>query len=93
MKVIVDWKKIKTEDDFYDGFLPQVEALDWHGRNLDALNDSLVTGSVNGLEPLFRIVNINSCCASETIAGFQLKVIGIFSEAAIENKGLEVLIK
>ena len=34
----------KTADDFYIAFLAAVEAPAWHGHNLDALWDSIVTG-------------------------------------------------
>ena len=85
MEIIIDWKKIKTEDDFYNCFLPPVKAQSWHGRNLDALNDSLVTGDINEIEPPYFIKNINSNSSNESILEFQSKVFLIFSDAAIVN--------
>ncbi|MBD5779657.1 barstar family protein [Pelagicoccus sp. NFK12] len=43
----IDWNQISTVDEFYDTVLPQSEAPSWHGRNLNALNDSWVTGGIN----------------------------------------------
>ncbi len=59
MEIIIDWAKVKSEDDFYNIFLPQVKAPEWHGRNLDALTDSVVTGDVNSIEPSYTIHNVN----------------------------------
>ena len=47
----IDWKNIANEEDFYNSILPQLDAPEWHGRNLDALSDSLVGGGINGIEP------------------------------------------
>ncbi len=40
----------KNAEDFYDAFFKAVGAPKWHGRNLDALRDSIGTGSINELE-------------------------------------------
>jgi len=40
----------KTTDDFYDAFFKAVGAPDWHGRNFNALRDSIVTGRINQVE-------------------------------------------
>ena len=93
MEIIIDWEKIKSKDDFYNCFLPQVKAPSWHGRNLDALNDSLVTGGINEIEPPYCIKNINSSSSNEAIIDFQRKVFSIFTDAAIEARGIDVIIK
>lgn len=41
--------------DFYDAVLTALEAPAWHGRNVNALIDSVIYGGVNGAEPPFRI--------------------------------------
>lgn len=45
----------KSKDDFYDAVLSALGAPDWHGRNFDALRDSIVTGDINEVEPPFAI--------------------------------------
>jgi RNAse (barnase) inhibitor barstar len=45
----------KTAEDFYAAFLAGVGAPEWHGHNLDALWDSIVTGSINRIEPPYRV--------------------------------------
>lgn len=93
MEIIVDWKQIETEGDFYDIFLPQVKAPEWHGRNLDALTDSLVTGAINSIEPPYTIHSINTGFAPKKISGFQLKVLTTFNEGVAENRGIKVVVE
>ena len=40
----------------YDSFFRAVGAPDWHGRTLDALNDSIAHGSINQVEVPYRLV-------------------------------------
>lgn len=88
MEILVDWKKIEKEEDFYSMFLPQVKAPEWHGRNLDALADSVVTGAINSIEPPYTIHSINTGSAPDHLADFQLKVLAIFNEGVAENRGI-----
>ena len=91
MEIVIDWKEIQSEDQFYDYFLPKVSAPSWHGRNLNALGDSIVTGDVNGIEPPYKIVIKNKECVSVNLQEFQDKVIAIFSEAIEDNREIELL--
>lgn len=45
----------KNDGDFYDAFFEAVGAPKWHGRNLDALRDSIGTGSINRLDAPYII--------------------------------------
>jgi len=47
LEIIVNWVFIKSEKSFYEAFLSQVKAPDWHGHNLDALADSIISGGIN----------------------------------------------
>ena len=40
-QIILDALGWKEKDDFYGDLLPSLGAPNWHGRNLDALNDSI----------------------------------------------------
>lgn len=90
MNIIIDWKDVDSKGAFYEMFLPQVNAPEWHGRNLNALNDSLVTGDINGIEPPYCIVCKNTSELAEELVEFQRKVLAIFSDAVIEHEGVEV---
>lgn len=90
MKIFIDWKEVTTEGDFYNSMLSQLEAPDWHGRNLDALADSLINGDINGIEPPFCIINLNVSAISEQMQGFSDKVAKIYVEANEQGRKIRV---
>ena len=45
-----------TNDDVYSAFFLAVGAPEWHGRNFNALNDSIANGSINKVEVPYRLV-------------------------------------
>ena len=51
----LDGSNWKTTDDFYKAFFRVVGAPDWHGRNFNALRDSIITGQINKIELPFTI--------------------------------------
>jgi len=58
-ELILDASEWRTKDDVYDAFFAAVGAPKWHGRNLDALNDSIGTGQINDIEVPYRVVITN----------------------------------
>ena len=93
MEIIVNWEEINTEEMFYNKFLPQVNAPEWHGRNLDALADSVITGDINGIEPPYIIKNIKTDSAPNNIKEFQIKVLTVFVEATIVPRKIKMVIE
>ena len=55
-ELILDGAAWKCPDDVYDSFFRAVGAPSWHGRNFDALIDSIATGSINEVEVPYRLV-------------------------------------
>jgi len=55
-ELTLDGARWTTKDDVYDAFFRAVGAPDWHGRNFDALNDSIANGSINEVEIPYRLV-------------------------------------
>jgi hypothetical protein len=49
----VTWK---TQDDFYDALFAVLGAPSWHGRNFNALCDSIGAGGINTVEPPYCFV-------------------------------------
>lgn len=43
----ISWR---TRDDFYNSLFEAVGAPAWHGRNFNALRDSIINGQVNQIE-------------------------------------------
>src|SRR6202035_3521458 len=54
--LVLDGASWKTRDDVYDAFFKAVGAPSWHGRNFNALNDSIATGRINEIEVPYRLV-------------------------------------
>lgn len=52
--VIIDWSTIADEENFYSSVLPQTDAPTWHGHNLNAIQDSWVTGDICSGGPPFN---------------------------------------
>ncbi|HEY0600185.1 barstar family protein [Brevundimonas sp.] len=50
MEIVLDGREWQTEAEFIEAVLAGVDAPPWHGRNYNALRDSFVTGSINGIE-------------------------------------------
>lgn len=89
MKEIVlngeDWQ---TQDDVYNAFFKSVGAPSWHGRNLNALNDSIGTGDINQMEvPYILKIKGVSLMSSEA-----RQMVGHFSELIqrLKKEGIEV---
>jgi RNAse (barnase) inhibitor barstar len=55
-ELVLDGANWNTKDDVYDAFFQAVGAPEWHGRNFDALIDSIETGSINTVEVPYRLV-------------------------------------
>ena len=54
--VVLDGAAWCTKDDVYDAFFRAVGAPEWHGRNFDALRDSIAGGEINKLELPYKLV-------------------------------------
>lgn len=79
----------RSRDDFYDALLGALGAPEWHGRNLDALWDSVATGDINAVEPPYRVVIGNAAGMPAELAVFVGEVAALFEEAR-RNHGVAV---
>lgn len=85
--VVVDWATCDTADAFYDLILPQCGSPSWHGRNLDALNDSWVIGGVDANGPPFSFCFLNGHLAAKDLNDFRDAVEEIAKCSNAENGG------
>jgi len=85
--VVIDWASCDTEEAFYDLVLPQCGSPSWHGRNLDALNDSWVTGGIDTEGPPYAFCFFNSCEVPAGLEKFREAVEGIASDSVAQNNG------
>ena len=58
-EILLDGRTWSSPNDVYDAFFQAVGAPSWHGRNFNALRDSIVTGRINQVD-LPYIVKIKS---------------------------------
>jgi hypothetical protein len=57
-----------------------LESPTWHGRNFNALNDSIVTGQINGVEVPYRIVVHGIKAAAPDAQTFTLDLVQLLAE-------------
>jgi RNAse (barnase) inhibitor barstar len=82
----------RTAKDVYDSFFKAVGAPEWHGRNFDALNDSIVNGGINKIEVPYTIIVRNLSAASPEAAEFLKKFAGLISEFQMDGCPVEIRI-
>ncbi len=85
--ILIDWLNICSKDEFYNLVLPQCEAPSWHGRNLDALNDSWVAGDINGVKLPYSFWFINGLQINSQLLDFRAAVEEIAVNSIEENGG------
>ena len=90
MKTIpIDARSWRSPSDFYTNVLQALEAPDWHGRNLDALYDSIVTDNINGVRAPYLVI----VTGIDGISAELRRLIELFAsllEEARAERGLEV---
>jgi RNAse (barnase) inhibitor barstar len=56
MKILeLDASELTTTDNAFEGLMRVLEAPEWHGRNLNALRDSIMGDDLNGVRAPFEI--------------------------------------
>jgi RNAse (barnase) inhibitor barstar len=80
-EIHLDGRAWTSASDFYDAFLPAVHAPSWHTRSLDALNDSLLTGGINGLESFTLVLRAPKQQWPRNMRDFMTTLRRIFDQA------------
>lgn len=88
--VAIGWR---TADDFYDSFFHAVGAPSWHGRNFDALRDSIDTGEINQIEVPYRVVIRGLSWASADARTIAMKFEQLVQRLAEEGCPVEIFIE
>ena len=78
----LDARHWTSRDDFYDAFFSAVGAPQWHGRNLNALHDSIFTGQINDVEVPYRLVVEHLAQAPPAVSAFVNQVAGFIDQCA-----------
>jgi len=83
----VDWATFKAVDEIWDSLCTQAHEPAWHGRNLNALADSWITGSINPTGPPYDFEFLNLENVPLHLREIALAIIDIAKESVAENGG------
>lgn len=89
MKLIkLDASEFSSSTQLYEVLLSKLGAPEWHGRNFNALRDSL-SGGINQVDAPFTVEIANSKKLHSELAGFLDDLMTVF-DGAREDFGVEV---
>ena len=83
--VVVDWSQINSRAAFFELALPQLGAPEWHGKNLDALSDSVIGDDLNELKSPYTVQFRNADKITDDLLEFSRQVSDIFAQASEEH--------
>jgi len=86
-EISVDWSQIGDANDFYDAVFRQCRSPAWHGRNLDALADAWIAGSINENGPPYVFSFSLLKRTPQRLVQFRDAVLEIVRESISENGG------
>lgn len=68
MRIIeLDATQWKSIPDFYNALLAAIGAPAWHGKNPNALVDSMIWGGINAIEPPYTIKVVGSATVPKDV--------------------------
>ena len=79
-EISLDASEWRDRDDFYDALLPALGAPTWHGRNLDALNDSISGGDISAIRLPIRIEITNSAAVPSELRDYLAKFADLITD-------------
>jgi RNAse (barnase) inhibitor barstar len=87
----LDASKWTNSDDIYESLFTVLGSPVWHGKNFDALNDSIVTSDINSVEVPYILSIRNVKAANSKVTRFVSDLTAFISER--EAQGCSVSIK
>jgi RNAse (barnase) inhibitor barstar len=92
-ELIMDGANWKSQDDVYDAFFKVVGAPSWHGRNFDALNDSIGTGQINEIEVPYRLIIRNFNLIGSGAKKMTNDFVDLIHELAEKRTPVEIIVQ
>ena len=89
-ELVIDAASWRTKDDLYLSFFAAVGAPNWHGKNLDAIRDSVAGFKINKIEVPYRLVLTNYDLTHPAVKGDAEKFIGLIRELAAEGVAVDI---
>lgn len=91
--LVMDGNGWRTKDDVYDSFFRVVGAPPWHGRNFDALIDSIQTGQINEIEVPYRIIICNFDLIGPDALEMTRNFVDLILELAAQGRPVQLELK
>jgi hypothetical protein len=92
-ELVMDARGWKTWDDLYDSFFRVVGAPEWHGRNFNALDDSIVGGGINRVEVPYALIITNVDDAGPEAFVAVQEFVGFVREIAARGCPISIVIR
>lgn len=89
-RIQLDASKWKNSDDIFKSLFAALGAPDWHGKNFDALNDSIASGGTNALEVPYSISIYGLKAPTIEVDAFVADLVDLISD--LKGKGCPVTI-
>jgi RNAse (barnase) inhibitor barstar len=89
----LDASNWKNRDDIYESLFTVLGSPSWHGKHFNALNDSIVTGSINAIEVPYRLSIRNLKSANSEIRSFIFDLVSFISEREMEGCPVSIQIE
>ena len=87
-EVLMNGRNWKDKEDVYNSFFRAVGAPSWHGRNFNALHDSIGTGKINRIEVPYCLVIQNYDLIQEGARKMTADFIALIRE--LKTRGCDV---
>jgi RNAse (barnase) inhibitor barstar len=93
MELTMDGATWNSKDDIYDAFFKVVGAPSWHGRNFDALNDSIANGQINKVEVPYSLVILNFDLIGADAKKMASDFVDLIREIAARGVPVEIVVQ
>jgi RNAse (barnase) inhibitor barstar len=90
---VLDGSTWKTRDDVYAAFFKAVGAPGWHGRNFDALIDSIEHGEINAIEVPYRLIVRHNSLIGEGARKMANDFVDLIREIAARGCLIEIVVE
>ena len=92
-ELVMDAAGWESTDDLFLSFFRAVGAPDWHGKNFNALRDSIGTGDINLIEVPYRLLLKNYDQIGQAVKCDVDHFVNVINEIASEGVPVEIRIE
>jgi RNAse (barnase) inhibitor barstar len=92
-EILLDASGWTKPEDLYHAFFQAVGAPQWHGRNFNALRDSIAGGRINKIEVPYRIRVKNFSAMGEEVKGFGSDFVSFVKELRDSGCPIDIVVQ